>query len=133
MDCSVFDNWSDKIVFSGSKQDCVKYLNGNNTYQANYSKLTLSRKSENKANFLKLVEKLGGEHDPTFMEEIEYRVKNRESIRAEQAKVLERLFKDRDKTKEYKTDYGTYSIVTFWKDETTSIQAGWMHKVINNK
>jgi len=39
MNCSVFNTWTNKTVFTGSESDCLKYINGNNTYQCNYSKL----------------------------------------------------------------------------------------------
>ena len=36
---NTFDN--NKIVFEGTIESCVKYINGNNVYQSNYSKLKL--------------------------------------------------------------------------------------------
>lgn len=40
---SVIDTWdNDKVVFTGSKEDCEKYIRGNNIYQMNYSKLKIS-------------------------------------------------------------------------------------------
>ena len=153
MDCTVINTWTNKVVFSGTKHDCIKYLNGNNTYQSNYSKLKFvsslenvaeklkgrelfpdkierakASLSENKEAFLKLVDR----HDPSTMEAVKYRIENRDRLRKEQDDILQQLIiDDRDKTKEYKIDYETYSIITFWKEETKSIQAGWMHKVIN--
>lgn len=38
---------------------------------------------------------------------------------------------ERDKTKEYITEYETYKIIMFWIPETKSIAAGWAYKVIN--
>ena len=150
MDCTVINTWTNKTVFSGTKQDCIKYLNGNNTYQLNYSKLKFvsslenvaeklkgkelfpdkierakASLSENKETFLKLVDR----HDPPT----KYKIENRDRLRKEQDDILQKLImSDRYKTKEYKTDYDTYSIITFWKEETKSIQAGWMHRVVNN-
>lgn len=37
----VINTWTNKIVYKGSYDQCVKYIQGNNTYQMNYSKLVL--------------------------------------------------------------------------------------------
>lgn len=38
----VINTWdNNKIVFKGTYEACVKYINGNNVYQSNYSKLKL--------------------------------------------------------------------------------------------
>lgn len=39
---AVEDTWKNKIVFSGSKIDCEKYILGNNSFQMNYSKLKIN-------------------------------------------------------------------------------------------
>lgn len=120
MDCTVINNWTDKVVFSGTKQECIKYLNGNNTYQSNYSKLKYTSSLEN------LAEKIKGRE--LFTEKKE---RAKVSLSENKTDLSELLYMHRDKTKEYKTDYDNYSIITFWKDETKSIQAGWFHKIIN--
>lgn len=37
----VKDNWKNKTVYSGARPECEKYVQGNNTYQLNYSRLTI--------------------------------------------------------------------------------------------
>lgn len=38
----VLDQWNNnKVVYSGSKEQCVKYIQSNNNYQCNYSQLIL--------------------------------------------------------------------------------------------
>lgn len=39
----VLDTWSKKIVYSGTQEQCMNYLRGNNVYQMNYSKLKLKK------------------------------------------------------------------------------------------
>jgi len=39
---NVLDSWNnDKIVYTGTLKQCINYINGNNDYQMNYSKLKL--------------------------------------------------------------------------------------------
>lgn len=38
----VIDTWKQKSIFSGSKLECEKYVQGNNSYQMNYSKLRIN-------------------------------------------------------------------------------------------
>jgi len=38
----VVDTWNNlKVVYKGTKDDCEKYVKGNNVYQMNYSKLRI--------------------------------------------------------------------------------------------
>lgn len=121
MNNTIIDTWTNKVVFSGTKHDCIKYLNGNNTYQSNYSKLKFvsslenvaeklkgqelfpdkierakASLSENKEAFLKLVDR----HDPSTMEAVKYRIENRDRLRKEQDVILQQLvIDDIDKNK----------------------------------
>lgn len=41
---------------------------------------------------------------------------------------------ERDKTKKYVKDCGTFYVITFWQPEIkNSIQAGWVHRVEDKK
>ncbi len=42
MKYAVIDTWDNfKIVHKGTRDDCEKYVKGNNVYQMNYSKLRI--------------------------------------------------------------------------------------------
>jgi hypothetical protein len=42
--CEVLNTWDNcKVVYKGNVTECEKYINGNNVYQSNYSKLVLRR------------------------------------------------------------------------------------------
>lgn len=45
MEYEVLDTWKEnKVVFTGTKEECENYIRGNNKYQMNYSKLRLKEK-----------------------------------------------------------------------------------------
>jgi len=46
MEYEVIDNWKQKIVHTGTKEQCENYLRGNNVYQMNYSKLRINKKEK---------------------------------------------------------------------------------------
>jgi hypothetical protein len=39
-----FDNWSKKEVYIGNNKDCLRFIQNNNIYQCNYSKLVYKTK-----------------------------------------------------------------------------------------
>jgi hypothetical protein len=43
----MIDTWNEnRIVYTGTKEQCVNYLRGNNMYQINYSKLQMKNIAE---------------------------------------------------------------------------------------
>jgi hypothetical protein len=50
MEYEVYDNWKQKVVYTGMKEQCEHYVKGNNVYQMNYSKLKINKKQNNGSN-----------------------------------------------------------------------------------